>query len=149
MELLAFWESSNNTPFLGEDSVVGVFETMSESLTLDFMDVDPSTTKMFDKLGTEAYIFEEEAMTFHTHHNGVGYDSFQTNQGLGSMYWPTSISHSILTGSTFVSTMEAYNYPFFGTIFHPERIYIYNGEGNINHSENSHHYNQYFGRKFV
>ena len=63
------WESD-----VGKNIIVELLSSLKESLTLDFMDIDPSTTKMFGELGAEAYYFEEEAMTAHNHYYGIDYE---------------------------------------------------------------------------
>ena len=68
---------------------------------------------MFSPLEDDAHIYEELAITYNHHSWGVSLDKFKTDEGLGNMFRPTSISYDN-NGKAFVSSMEAFNYPFFG-----------------------------------
>jgi hypothetical protein len=68
---------------------------------------------MFSPLEDDAHIYEELSITYNHHSWGVSLDKFKTDEGLGKMFRPTSISYDN-NGKPFVSSMEAFNYPFFG-----------------------------------
>ena len=68
------------------------YSSDDESYTLEFL-VDPSDTKMFSPLEDDAHIFEDLAITYNHHNWGVDPNKFKTDQGLGSMFRPTSISY--------------------------------------------------------
>jgi gamma-glutamyl hydrolase len=111
--------------------------------------IDPAETKMFSPLGEDAYIFEMYNMTLNHHSHGVSPSTFQSDSSLNAFFMPTSISYDDY-GLPFVATMEAYNYPFFGTQFHPEKpASIFYTAANIVHTETSINYNRYFADFFV
>ena len=52
-------------------------------------------------------------MTFNSHNNGVGIDTFTKNIKLNSTFNALTTTVDI-NGKVFVSSMEARNYPFYG-----------------------------------
>lgn len=85
------------------------------SLPLDFT-VDPQTTKMFSSLGEKAYFFEQYPLTLNSHSWGVAPELFETDAGLKSKFFPTSVSYSNDEEQLpFVASMESADYPFYGT----------------------------------
>ncbi len=85
------------------------------SLPLEFV-VDPSESKVFAGMGAEAYIFEDEAIALNSHSWGVDPESYSSDASLGKFYKMTSLSYEPETsGRPFSTSIEAYNYPFFGT----------------------------------
>lgn len=73
-----------------------------------------------------------------SHNFGVNPELFRggsiEDQGLASMYKLTSVSYELSTGNPFSATIEGYNYPFFGTQFHPEKTMTMFNDSNIDHS---------------
>eukprot|EP00349_Pseudokeronopsis_sp_Brazil_P010254 CAMPEP_0202978512 /NCGR_PEP_ID=MMETSP1396-20130829/84905_1 /ASSEMBLY_ACC=CAM_ASM_000872 /TAXON_ID= /ORGANISM="Pseudokeronopsis sp., Strain Brazil" /LENGTH=119 /DNA_ID=CAMNT_0049717495 /DNA_START=671 /DNA_END=1030 /DNA_ORIENTATION=- len=103
---------------------------------------------MFGPMGDEAYVFEEYAMTLNAHSHGLNLEDYDGTE-LGQFYRPTSISYDE-DGLTFVASMEAFDYPFFGVQFHPEKpMATFYEATNVNHSERSQYYNRYFADFFV
>jgi hypothetical protein len=96
----------------GGHSVIGSFEYDHGSLELEFV-TDPRDTRMFGWLGNSAFLFEDHAMTYNSHHYGIDPKYFEEDQGLKDMFTVTSISH-LPNGTAFVATIEAKNYPIFG-----------------------------------
>lgn len=120
-----------------------------DSLTLDFV-VPPENTEMFKDLGAQAYKFEETPMTLNSHHYSVDPDLFTTDASLAAFYKLTSVSYTPAEGDPFGASMEAYNYPFFGTQFHPEKpMTMFNDGTGINHTWESITLNRYFADKFL
>jgi len=118
------------------------------NLKLEFVS-DPSTSKLFEPLGELAHTFETYGMTMNHHTWGISPSTFETDKGLGSMFKVTSVSYDE-KGQQFVSSMEAYNYPFFGVQFHPEKPQnVFYPSANVDHSELSMEYNRYFADFFV
>lgn len=116
-----------NMAIWAADRGVDILETYNAhaiSLKLEFV-TDPSTSSMWSDMGSNAYNFEKEAMTLNSHSWGINPDSFVTDAGFGNFYRLTSVTYE--PGNTpadarpFTATMEAINYPFFGTQFHPEK----------------------------
>ena len=54
-------------------------------------------------------------MTYNWHLHGIAYDTMFSDEGLNDMFTATSLSTDPESGDTFVASMEAKNYPFFGT----------------------------------
>merc|ERR1712013_584237 len=95
--------------------------------------------------------FGSNEWTYNSHRWGVRLETFGPNgdSSLHAFYKPTSTSTGKSTGDVFVATMEAYDYPFMGVQFHPEKnatIFNYN---NIDHSWDTIHANNYLSEKFV
>jgi len=132
----------------GED-ILGSYILHDVSLPLDFV-VDPAESKLWADLGDDYMKFEDEPMTFNSHYVGVDPNSFKTDKGLGDMYRLTSISYDPNDGRPFTTTVEAINYPFFGTQFHPEKtMAMFNDDVGINHSWESITSNRYFADHFI
>jgi gamma-glutamyl hydrolase len=100
-------------------NVLNVYDLDSASLSLDFV-VDPSSTKMYEWLGPEAYLFEDHNCTYNSHHWSMNPDKFNTDKGLMSMFKLTAVSY-MPDGRPIVASIESEKYPFFGTQFHPEK----------------------------
>jgi len=139
-ENLAIFASDSGSP-------LSYLESTNQSLLLDFL-VDPTTTKMFADLADPEY-FHEEAMTYNHHSFGLALEEFTTDAGLGGMFTATSLSTDVITGDTFVATFESPKYPFFGTMFHPEKVLTMYNEEHVNHSWASVHYSRYFADRFI
>lgn len=121
-----------------------------ESLTMDFIVDDPvKETKMFAGLTLDPLYYAEEAMTFNHRDWGITLETFEKDEGLGSFFKPTALTTDPMTGDTVVATMEAFNYPFFGTQFHPEKAAMMYSHPKVNHSWASINYNRYFADRFI
>lgn len=128
-EALATWASS-----YGHDVLVHL-EAEKISLPLEFV-VDPSTTRMFKSFGESAYLFEGYNLTLNAHTYGVSPSSFESDEGLMDMFFPTSTSDEPEGDhNTFVATFESAKYPLFGTQFHPEKtLTMFKENEGVNHS---------------
>ena len=104
-------------------------------------------TKMFDRLQLDPSVYTAEPMTYQYHRWGLSLDVFRSDYGLASMFTPTSTSTDNETGHTFVATMESPRYPFYGTLFHPEKPFEANKTDFYNDSGMA--YNRYFAQKLV
>lgn len=76
---------------------------------------------MFSGLGMQAYEFETHNFTYNSHHFAVKPSLFETDDSLRNFWTVTSISTVPNNGTEFVASIEAINYPFYGTQFHPEK----------------------------
>lgn len=116
-------------------NVLEVYDLDSASLAVEFT-VDPQTTKMYQWLGAEAYLFEDHNVTYNSHHWSMNPDKFMTDKGLNSTFKLTGISHMPLPdGRPIVASIESDQYPFFGTQFHPEKpTRIFKEDQAVNHS---------------
>jgi len=70
-----------------------------------------------------------ESLTFNSHDHGLLVSEYETNPALNSFFQELSFNGTA-AGQRFVSTMEARDYPFYGTQWHPEK-------NNFEWSENS------------
>jgi gamma-glutamyl hydrolase len=88
-------------------------------------------------------------MTYNSHNFGIDLPDFYTVPGIIEMFRPTSTSVDE-SGNTFVASMEAHKYPFYGIQFHPEKeqFSFYPG-GLFVHDEYTTTYNRYFADFFV
>jgi len=132
--------------------VVDEFFIDSDSLALEFVR-DPRDTKMFGWLGDQAFFFEDHELAYNSHFNGISPDSFETDRGLKEMFDVVSVSYLPDDGRPFVAAIEARDYPFYGTQYHPEMTYetwedYPGGDYRVNHSWLSIDMNHHFGRYF-
>lgn len=75
--------------------------------------VNPFESKLWRNLGVQAYNFEKYNLTYNSHSDGVGIDTFTSNKALAAFYRPLSTAID-KTGKIYVSSMEAFKYPFYG-----------------------------------
>ena len=143
-EALMVWASSAG------DDILEQYNAHAISLPIQFL-VKPENTKMFADLGSQAYKFQEDALTLNSHSYGVDPNKFQTDKGLASMYKLTSISYEPAGEQrAFTATAEGIDYPFFATAFHPEKtLSMFVDNAGINHSWESIQLNRYFADKFI
>ena len=97
----------------------GRYDLHKVSLPLDFT-VDPTTTKMYGDLGQKAMEFSTNNFTYNSHRFGLDPDTFETDKGLAD-FWTVTATSAMPNGTNFVASMEAKNYPIFGTQYHPEK----------------------------
>jgi gamma-glutamyl hydrolase len=143
---VALWGTCLGFQYLGKFSATSNSTLMSSrpavstSLPLYFS-VDPSETEMFSSLGDDAYDLEDNSYTYHSHYYGIKPEKFTTDSGLASMFKATSYCYDT-NGNTFVNTMEAYSYPFYGIQFHPEISSAYS-------DDLMEYYNDYLAEFFI
>ena len=105
---------------------------------------------MFKDLGHSAYRFSETNYTYNHHIYGVLTESYEKDEGLKSFWKLTSKSWDYYTARWFAASMEAINYPFFGTQFHPEKpSSLWVDASAINHTWESINLNDHFSKLFV
>jgi gamma-glutamyl hydrolase len=94
-------------------------------------------------------ILSTQNVTSNLHHSGVTPETFETNALLKDFFGVLSVN-SGRKGRTFVSTIEAHNFPIRGTQWHPERPqFEWNPELNLNHSGDAILAMQYMANFFV
>lgn len=91
----------------------GTFDSDDDNYNLHYL-VNASSTRMFGPLGPLAQTLAEKNLTYNHHHSGVTPDKFESDEDLKAMFKPTSVSYDN-KGQVFVASMEAYDYPFYGT----------------------------------
>jgi len=128
----------------------GIFDSEDLSLALTLSSaVDQS--KLFKAMPEDLKkIIATEKVTFNNHKHGIFTKHFLNVGKLTSFYNLLSVNEDP-KGKQFVSTIEAKNYPIFGSQWHPEKI-LFEWTPNlkqINHSRNSVEVNGWVARFFV
>jgi len=123
----------------------------SEDLTLA-LDITPAAnkSKLFKAMPENLReIIVQKKVTYNNHECGISPEHFANNAKLTAFYNVLSTNKD-KKGAAFVSTMEAKNYPIFGTQWHPEKImFEWKSGTEINHSFNSVELNSWTARFFV
>jgi len=126
----------------------GIYDYHKVSLPVKFLK-KPTETKMWKGLGLMAYEFERKNFTYNSHRYGISPDTFKTDKGLAK-FWDVTSESFMPNGTAFVASIEAKNYPIFGTQFHPEKPSELWVDGlNVNHSWESIELQMHFSRFFV
>eukprot|EP00948_MAST-09A_sp_MAST-9A-sp1_P003402 g3402.t1 len=133
---------------------INAFNSENISYPLDLTSFAKSgNTKMLKNLSDDRpklfTALQQKALTSNLHHDGVFYETFETNSNLTTFF--DMISHNEdRDGNVFVSTVEAKDYPIYATQWHPERPQFEwkVGKG-INHSGEAIEAMQYFSNFFV
>lgn len=137
------------------ESIISPSDTMGVSYPLNFTD-EIYDSKLFASMPKDQKrLMELEPMTINAHRNCVSHDSFQKNKKLSDFFRVVS-TNTDKTGKTFISTIEAKSYPFYGSQWHPEkpafnflRKYPFFDGKAVNHSPATIRMCQYFANFFV
>ena len=105
--------------FAGGRDVLGHYTSEARNDPLKFI-VSPANSKLWKQIKNEAYNFEKYNITYNSHSWGIGIETFLNTKALHNMFIPVTTSVDIY-GKTYVSSMEAHKYPFYGVQFHPEK----------------------------
>lgn len=119
---LGYENMINYTASAGWD-VLGHYPLDSASLALTFVK-DPSQTTFYSLLGRNAFEFEHHNYTYNAHEWSLDPEKMESDAGLKDFWTLTAISHMPNNGSDplpIVASIEAKNYPIFGTQYHPEK----------------------------
>ncbi|XP_041362230.1 gamma-glutamyl hydrolase A-like isoform X2 [Gigantopelta aegis] len=88
-------------------------------------------------------------VTYNAHHWGIWQETFEKTSSLNSFYRVLSTNKGRKQIS-FISTMEAYKYPFYGSQWHPEaNIFLWNPKEHMDHEFAAIKVSQYFADFFV
>jgi gamma-glutamyl hydrolase len=132
----------------------GVLDSYNYSIPLDFTTA-ASSSRLFSKAST--FIMEtlaKENVTMNNHHYGIYPEHFANTASLSSFFSVLSTNQD-RQGVSFVSTIEAFDYPIYGTQWHPEKNTFEWGKTNgipneaINHSPSAIAVAQYTADFFV
>jgi gamma-glutamyl hydrolase len=137
---LGFENMVNYTADAGFSALDNYYVT-SASLELEFT-MDPAESRFYSGLGEDVYEFENHGFTYNAHSWSLNPVHMETDEGLADFwdltaisYMPNNASNTYPQGMPIVASIEAKEYPIFGTQFHPEKP---SGEWtkwkNINHS---------------
>ena len=111
-----------------------------------------ASSRMFGEMSDEQRsLAQSENMFFHYHSYGLSQTKFEGDEYLPSFWTLTSTAEmQDGSGTQIVNSIEAKNYPFYGTQFHPEKEttqhYPYNS---FNMSWESLQLNEFFSKFFV
>lgn len=133
------------------DPKSGQFDSYNYSIPLDFVpNLTLSKTKIFENAPNEIIkILANENVTMNNHHYGIYTDNFISTKSLNSFFRLISTNYDRGTNN-FVSTIESFNYPIYGTQWHPEKNpFEFGNDENINHSYNAIQTSQYMANFFV
>lgn len=140
---MAMWTAS-----AGKDSMES-FDLHFVSLPLKYVK-NPKNTRMYEGLSKKkAMALRNKNYTYNSHRFGFSPKTFKTDDGLNK-FWDVTAHHFMPNGTAFVASIEAKNYPFFGTQGHPEKPSQVWYEGlNIDHSWESIQVQAHFSKLFV
>jgi len=119
-----------------KDTVLSDFSAVNYSIPVNFT-VEAFRSRMFDKMPDRLMkSLMTYASPFHFHESGVSPATYKKNQQL-SGFFKVLATNMDRNGKEFMSIVEAKDYPFYGTQFHPEKnIYEWNKEEAIDHTVN-------------
>ncbi len=90
------------------------------ALPLELTD-DAAQSRLFESFPDELLsAIQTESLTFNSHDNGLLVSEYESNESLNRFFDILSFNQAP-AGEVFVSTMEARDYPFYGTQWHPEK----------------------------
>mmetsp|Transcript_21352 Transcript_21352/g.32545 ORF Transcript_21352/g.32545 Transcript_21352/m.32545 type:complete len:366 (-) Transcript_21352:50-1147(-) len=100
------------------------FDSHDVSLPLEFTDYGLQKSRMFQNERYYSDIAQQYNVTYNSHYKGTTPDALRADEGVDSMFEIISTNVDA-NGKEFVSTIEAKDYPFYGTQWHPEKIFEY------------------------
>lgn len=102
------------------DPKTGQMDAYNLSIPLEFTE-NAKTSKLFGGAQPEIMnILSKQNVTMNNHHYGIYTDHFAATPALSEFFNVLSTNKD-RKGDEFVSTIEAYKYPIFGTRWHPEK----------------------------
>jgi len=137
------------------DPPTGQMDSYNISLSLNFTSTYADSRVLGGAPVAVLEALSREAVTMNNHHYGIYPDHFASTPALSSFYNLLSTSQD-RQGVPFVSMMEAFNYPIFGSQWHPEKNnfeWAETADGTpaeaIDHSPNAVMVSQYMATFFV
>lgn len=131
------------------DDVIGWYNAVDVSLPIDFT-VDPAKTKLFGKMGADAYELTKHNYTYNFHKRGISPKDLQGDSDMNDFWTVTSTSKVPNNGTVFVATAEAKDYPIMLTQFHPEKpSTLFVDRKHINHEWGSLRVQAHLANRFV
>lgn len=109
--------ASRNQNILDPSS--GQMDSYNLSLPLDFTS-EAKTSRLFKDSGRLFDVLAKENVTMNNHHYGIFTEHFFKTQSLTSFFDVLSTNKD-RKGVEFVSTIEAFKYPIYGSQWHPEK----------------------------
>ncbi|KAF2070281.1 hypothetical protein CYY_008400 [Polysphondylium violaceum] len=133
----------------GNFNILSSYDSENYTVPIDFT-IQPQTSKLFATAPSEiTNILATQPVTMNNHHFGLSPETFANSSTLTSFY--RVISDNVdRAGLKFISTIEAYNYPIYGTQWHPEKpLFEWWAQEVMNHSYPSILANYYTALFFV
>jgi gamma-glutamyl hydrolase len=134
-ELLMLLTAHDNNSLCG----LGCFAAEHVPLNLDLTG-DAASSKLFADMPGELFgALANENVAYNAHSNGIRPETFFSNSNL-TKFWKVLSTSRDMMNKSFVSTVEAKNYPFSATQWHPEKnSFEWDGSGsrNVPHSANA------------
>lgn len=96
------------------------FDSYNISMNLDFAEAAYSSKLFGNAPESLMNIYAKLNVTMNNHHYGIYPDHFAATESLSSFFSVLSVNTD-LQGLRFVSTMESFDYPIFGSQWHPEK----------------------------
>ncbi len=102
------------------DPKSGQMDAYNYSIPLDFT-AEAAGSKLFSGASKDVMdILAKQNVTMNNHHYGIWTDHFRSTQSLNSFFNVLSTNND-RAGANFVSTIEAFKYPIYGSQWHPEK----------------------------
>merc|ERR1712002_87627 len=121
-----------------------------EATYLNFVD-GARNSRMFKGMSDDLFsALENEDVTFNRHSYGLTQKTYRLNSELHTFFKILSLNNDF-NGDEYISTVEAYNYPFYGTQWHPEKppFEFSRHYKHIPHTPNAIRVSQYLANFFV
>ncbi|XP_044163182.1 gamma-glutamyl hydrolase-like [Acropora millepora] len=134
----------------GGENVLSKVDGENYSVNLN-LSVGYQSSRLFGSAPEEIITFlMTKDVTFNHHQHCVSTDEYHNNQALKKFYRLLSTNRDKEGKKQFVSTIEAYDYPFYGTQWHPEKnSFEWTSLEAINHSKEAVLVTQYVANFFV
>lgn len=102
------------------DPKSGQMDSYNYSIPLEFTSA-ASSSKLFGNAPSQVMdILANQNVTMNNHHYGIWTENFKKNTVLSSFFNVLSTNED-RNGDSFISTMESFKYPIFGSQWHPEK----------------------------
>lgn len=109
--------ASRNADILDPPS--GQMDAYNLSIPLDFT-AEAKSSRLFSDAGKLFGVLAKENVTMNNHHYGIFTDHFYQTDSLSSFFKVLSTNKD-RKGVEFISTIEAFKYPIYGSQWHPEK----------------------------
>lgn len=104
---------------IGNKKVLSTTDIVGVALALDFTQ-DAADSRMFKGFPADSlHALATEPLTTNIHNYSVTMQTYEELESLNTFY--QVLTTNTYKGKTFISTMEAYKYPFYGVQWHPEK----------------------------
>eukprot|EP00299_Pterocystis_sp_00344_P013412 c6569_g1_i1.p1 GENE.c6569_g1_i1~~c6569_g1_i1.p1 ORF type:complete len:323 (+),score=63.20 c6569_g1_i1:32-1000(+) len=134
-----------------DDSVLcfRCFKSTNMSLPLDFAP-NAQYSRLFSNLPSDVFnALGTQPLTANEHTAGILLSTFNESK-LSKFYRLVSTNFDSVVNLTYVSTVEAFNYPFYAVQWHPEKSFLeWNSKYAFSHDPNAIYVSQFLAQQFV